>query len=143
MNQGGTQAQQALEQAVADAGLAEKVSSLPQGLDAQIEEGGRNLSGGERQRMAIARAFLRNTPVLIMDEATAGLDNRTARQIDQTLTRKKDLTAILVTHKLTEESLKGCDQILVMKNGRIVGQGDFENLMALKGEFYSLFRIAN
>lgn len=135
--------QQALEQAVADAGLAEKVSSLPQGLDTQIEEGGRNLSGGERQRMAIARAFLRNTPVLIMDEATAGLDNRTTRQIDQTLTRKKDLTAILVTHKFTEESLKGCDQILVMKNGRIVEQGDFENLMALKGEFYSLFRIAN
>ena len=78
-----------------------------------------------------------------MDEATAGLDNRTTRQIDQTLTRKKDLTAILVTHKLTEESLQGCDQILVMKNGRIVEQGDFENLMAQKGEFYSLFRIAN
>lgn len=132
-----------LDQAVKDADLWEKISSLPQGLQAQIEEGGRNFSGGERQRLAIARAFLRNTPVLMMDEATAGLDNRTARQIDQTLTKKKDLTAIIVTHKLTEESLRGCDEIIVMKNGRIVEQGAFDPLMAQKGEFYSLFRIAN
>lgn len=132
-----------IQKAIDDAGLGEKLLSLQLGLDSWIEESGRNFSGGERQRFAIARAFLRGTPILILDEATAGLDNHIAHQIDLLLAGKKDLTAIMVTHKLNEAFLRGCDEIIVLKNGIVSEQGDFDTLMKKTGEFYSLYQIAN
>lgn len=135
--------EQAVLQAVQDAGLYEKLSAVSGGLDSQVEEGGRNFSGGERQRLAIARAFLRGTPVLILDEATTGLDGKVAAQIDQLLFKKEDLTAVVVTHKLTEAFLARCDEIIVVKNGAVVEKGRFDDLLAKAGEFYSLYKIAN
>lgn len=127
--------------AAADAGLSEKVSE--NGLDYHLSESGGNLSGGEKQRIALARALIRKTPVLILDEATAGLDNIIEEEIYSSVLKEKDTMAIVVTHKLNDNILKQMDKIIVMKNGRVVECNTFEKLYDKKGEFYNIYKIYN
>ena len=127
--------------AAADAGLSEKVSE--NGLDYHLSESGGNLSGGEKQRIALARALIRKTPVLILDEATAGLDNIIEEEIYSSVLKEKDTMAIVVTHKLNDNILKQMDKIIVMKNGRVVECNTFEKLYDKKGEFYNIYKVYN
>ena len=106
-------------------------------------ENGANLSGGERQRISIARALLRKSPILLVDEATAALDAATARAVSFSILNLVGMTIIVVTHRLEEAILRRYDKILVMKNGTICEQGKFDTLMQQKGQFYSLFQIAH
>lgn len=106
-------------------------------------ENGANMSGGERQRISIARALLRKSPILLVDEATAALDAATARAVSFSILNLVGMTRIVVTHRLEEAILRRYDKILVMKNGTICEQGNFDTLMQQKGQFYSLFQIAH
>ena len=106
-------------------------------------ENGANLSGGERQRISIARALLRKSPILLVAEATAALDAATARAVSFSILNLVGMTRIVVTHRLEEAILRRYDKILVMKNGTICEQGNFDTLMQQKGQFYSLFQIAH
>lgn len=105
--------------AVNAAGLQKFVSGLPEGLDSAIGENGANCSGGERQRITIARALLRKTPILIMDEATSSLDAETSKQIDSLVLGNPSLTVISVTHKLDKKSEAQYDKIFRMSDGRM------------------------
>ena len=124
-----------------ESGLREMTEKLPQGLDSRIEENGKNFSGGERQRISIARAFIRNAPMVIMDEATSSLDNQTAYQIEQDILTRKGLTALVVTHKLNENTLKLYDEIIVLQHGKIIEKGSFQQLMERQQYFYSLYHV--
>jgi len=122
------------------AGLGPLLEKLPEGIYNDVGEGGKLLSGGERQRIAIARSIITNASILALDEATAALDNETAYLIEKTIL-DMDITAIVVTHRLWSELLKRYDEIIVLKDGRIVEKGKFDDLMKMKGYFYSLFNI--
>lgn len=122
-------------------GLSELIEK--RGEDFVCGENGANLSGGERQRISIARALLRKSPILLVDEATAALDAATARAVSFSILNLVGMTRIVVTHRLEEAILRRYDKILVMKNGTICEQGKFDTLMQQKGQFYSLFQIAH
>lgn len=122
-------------------GLSEFIEK--RGEDFVCGENGANLSGGERQRISIARALLRKSPILLVDEATAALDTATARAVSFSILNLVGMTRIVVTHRLEEAILRRYDKILVMKNGTICEQGNFDTLMQQKGQFYSLFQIAH
>ncbi len=126
--------------AVELAGLAELIKD--KGNDYDCGEGGRNLSGGEKQRVSIARCMIRDTPVLLMDEATAALDNTTAYSVTNAILGIDGLTRIIVTHKLDESLMKKYDEIIVMGKSGIVEKGDFDTLMEKKEYFYSLFNVS-
>lgn len=104
-------------------------------------ENGSALSGGEKQRISIARSLLRRTPVLLVDEATASLDNQTAQHVLESILQLKDLTRIVVTHDLDESILRQYDEILVLKNGTIWEKGTFDGLIEQRGYFYSLYSV--
>ena len=122
-------------------GLSEFIEK--RGEDFVCGENGANLSGGERQRISIARALLRKSPILLVDEATAALDAATARAVSFSILNLVGMTRIVVTHRLEEAILRRYDKILVMKNGTICEQGNFDTLMQQQGQFYSLFQIAH
>lgn len=122
-------------------GLSEFIEK--RGEDFVCGENGANLSGGERQRISIARALLRKSPILLVDETTAALDAATARAVSFSILNLVGMTRIVVTHRLEEAILRRYDKILVMKNGTICEQGNFDTLMQQKGQFYSLFQIAH
>lgn len=122
-------------------GLSEFIEK--RGEDFVCGENGANLSGGERQRISIARALLRKSPILLVDEATAALDAATARAVSFSILNLVGMTRIVVTHRLEEAILRRYDKILVMKDGTICEQGNFDTLMQQKGQFYSLFQIAH
>ena len=126
--------------AVKRSGLSALVAE--RGEDYRCGENGVGLSGGERQRISIARALLRGTPVLMLDEATAALDNQTAFDVTDAILHLNGLTRIVVTHRLDEALMEQYDQIIVMKDGRIVETGKYRELMAAKEYFYSLFTLA-
>ena len=127
--------------ALEGSGLSEFIEK--RGEDFVCGENGANLSGGERQRISIARALLRKSPILLVDEATAALDAATARAVSFSILNLVGMTRIVVTHRLEEAILRRYDKILVMKNGTICEQGNFDTLMKQKGQFYSLFQIAH
>ena len=126
--------------AMEQAGLSEFVRS--HGKDYVCGENGSALSGGEKQRISIARALLRKTKVLLMDEATAALDEITANEIMSSILSVEDLTSIVVTHKLDENVLKRYDRIIVLHNGKVEECGTFEKLLEKKGYFYSLYTVS-
>lgn len=111
-------------------GLSELIEK--RGEDFVCGENGANLSGGERQRISIARALLRKSPILLVDEATAALDAATARAVSFSILNLVGMTRIVVTHRLEEAILRRYDKILVMKNGTICEQGNFDTLMQQK-----------
>ena len=105
-------------------------------------ENGSGLSGGEKQRISIARSLLKKSQVLLVDEATAALDARTAFQVSNAILDLNNLTRIVVTHSLDENLLKRYDCVLTLKNGRITESGSFNDLMEKKGYFHSLFTVS-
>lgn len=124
-------------------GLNKLIDRLPKGINSLVGENGNKLSGGEKQRIAIARALINNTQILILDESTSALDNETAYNLEKSLLDLNDLTLITVTHKLIKSILINYDEIIVMKNGKIIEIGNFYNLLNQKGYFYSLYTIQN
>lgn len=124
-----------IEAAAADAYAKEFIDQLPQGLDTQVGENGVLLSGGQRQRLAIARALLKNSPLLILDEATSALDTESERHIQAALDQvMKGRTTLVIAHRLS--TIEKADMILVMDAGRIVERGTHAQLLALNG-YYS------
>ncbi len=132
---------EAVDSAAARSGLGAVMAA--KGADYRCGENGNGLSGGERQRVSIARALLRKCPVLMLDEATAALDNQTAFEVTDAILHLEGLTRIVVTHRLEENLLRQYDEILVLRDGCITEQGDFETLMAKTGYFYSLYNVSN
>ena len=130
-----------MNSAVNRSGLAAVIAA--KGENYRCGENGNGLSGGERQRVSIARSLLRNTPVLMLDEATAALDNQTAFEVTDAILKLDGLTRIVVTHRLEEALLRQYDEIIVLRDGRIIEQGTFENLMEETGYFHSLFTVSN
>lgn len=133
-------AQADIDRAVRMAGLETLVRE--KSWDYPCGENGSGLSGGERQRVSIARCLLRETPILLVDEATAALDAATAFSITNAILDISGLTRIIVTHQLEEALLRKYDEILVIRKGRVEESGTFESLMANKAYFYSLFNVA-
>lgn len=129
-----------VKKAADQAGLRELIDK--RGLNDSCEENGNKLSGGERQRIAIARALLRGSQVLLLDEATAALDNQTSYAVIDAVLSMKEMTEIIVTHRLEEKLLYQYDEILVMHAGEIVEKGTFQELMQKKGFFYSLYVVS-
>ena len=131
-----------IKKAVQQSGLESYVLENELGLQTLCGENGSNLSGGERQRLSIARALIRKTPILLLDEATSSLDNKVTTEIENSILEIQDLTVLVVTHKLNKNMLKKYNRILFMKNGVIVEDGSFDNLMDRKGEFYKLVELS-
>ena len=128
---------EAVKQSGLDALIAEKGADYPCG------ENGAGLSGGERQRISIARCLLRRTPVLLVDEATAALDAKTAAGVTDAILKLENTTRIVVTHRLEAGQLRRYDEIIVLKNGAVSEKGDFDTLMERRGQLYSLYTVAN
>ncbi len=123
-----------LERAVRDAQLYDFISGLPHGYDTWVGEYGLRLSGGERQRLAVARALLRDAPILILDEATANLDPVTASALLAAIrSRMAGRTVLTITHGLA--GLQAADEILVLRGGRIVERGRHDQLLARDGYY--------
>ena len=115
----------------------EFIEKLPQGFDTVIGENGASLSGGQRQRLAIARALLRNSPVLILDEATSALDTESERAIQSALDElKKDRTVIVIAHRLS--TIENADEILVIDHGEIRERGNHKALLEQNGAYKQL-----
>ena len=131
-----------IKQAVQHSGLESYVLENELGLQVLCGENGSNLSGGQKQRLSIARALIRKTPILLLDEATSSLDNQVTTEIENSILKIQDLTALVVTHKLNELILKKYNRILFMKDGAIVEDGSFDELMDRKGEFYKMFKFS-
>ena len=131
-----------IKQAVQQSGLESYVLENELGLQVLCGENGSNLSEGQKQRLSIARALIRKTPILLLDEATSSLDNQVTTEIENSILKIQDLTALVVTHKLNELILKKYDRILFMKDGSIVEDGSFDELMDRKGEFYKMFKFS-
>lgn len=129
-----------VKKAADQAGLRELIDK--RGLNDSCGENGNKLSGGERQRIAIARALLRGSQVLLLDEAIAALDNQTSYAVIDAVLSMKEMTEIIVTHRLEEKLLYQYDEILVMHAGEIVEKGTFQELMQKKGFFYSLYVVS-
>lgn len=120
--------------------LKELVESLPDGLDTIIGEHGGKLSGGQRQRIAIARALIRNPKVIILDEATSALDSISEKLIQEAINNlTANRTTFIVAHRLS--TIKEADKIAVIRDGKCAEYGTYEELMALKGEFYQMKQI--
>ena len=127
----------AIEAAAADAYAKEFIDRLPEGFDTQVGENGVLLSGGQRQRLAIARALLKNSPLLILDEATSALDTESERHIQAALDQvMKGRTTLVIAHRLS--TIEKADLILVMDAGRIVERGTHAQLLAQKGHYSRL-----
>lgn len=126
------------EEAAAKADIAETIESLPLGYDTEISDSNSGgFSGGQRQRLLLARAFASKPSIMILDEATSALDNISQSKVLKSVYAEK-CTVIMVAHRLS--TVRGCDRIVLLKDGRIAEEGKFDELMDLKGEFYELMR---
>lgn len=130
-----------IEKVIADSGLTEFISELPTGLQYQVGENGSNLSGGQKQRIAVARALIRNKPILILDEGTSAIDMQTAYDIENRLLKMEDLTLITITHHLEPNLLDKYDEIFYMQNGRIKEKGCFKHLINTASCFSEYFHL--
>ncbi len=129
-----------IKRAAHAAHVDEFTDQMPDGLDTQIGDRGALVSGGQRQRIAIARALLKNAPILILDEATSALDTESERHIQQALKElMKNRTTFVIAHRLS--TVESADRIIVMTGGRIVEQGTHSELLAMTGHYAMLHRL--
>lgn len=121
--------------------LDEYVASLENGLDSRVGENGTSLSGGQRQRIAIARAMIKNAPIVVLDEATSALDNKSEKIVQKALDNlMQDKTVFVIAHRLS--TIFNADKILVMENGKLVEEGTHEELLAIQdGRYKSLYNM--
>jgi ATP-binding cassette subfamily B protein len=130
----------AIERAAQLAEASRFIEALPQGYDTVVGERGQRLSGGQRQRIALARAILKNPPVLILDEATAAVDNETEAAIQRSLDWiTAERTTLVIAHRLS--TVRHADRIVVLEQGRIVESGSHEQLIASGGAYVNLWRV--
>ncbi len=130
----------AIERAAQLAEASRFIEALPQGYDTVVGERGQRLSGGQRPRIALARAILKNPPVLILDEATAAVDNETEAAIQRSLDQiTAERTTLVIAHRLS--TVRHADRIVVLEQGRIVESGSHEQLIAAGGAYVNLWRV--
>lgn len=116
------------------------IMKMPKGYDTNIGELGTKISGGEKQRLSIARAILKNAPILILDEATSSLDTEAELEVQEALNNlMKGRTTLVIAHRLS--TIRNADRIIVLVNGEIVEQGDHETLMLKQGEYFRLYNL--
>lgn len=116
------------------------IEALPKGWDTLVGEGGYRLSGGQRQRIAIARAILKDAPLLILDEATSAVDNETEAALQRSISKiSQDRTTIIVAHRLS--TVRNADSIVVFENGSLIEQGTHDDLVAHDGKYAALWRV--
>jgi subfamily B ATP-binding cassette protein MsbA len=116
------------------------IREMPQGLETLIGEDGLRLSGGQRQRLAIARAFLKDAPILVLDEATSALDTESERQVQDALeTLMRGRTTLVIAHRLS--TVQNADRILVLERGRVIESGRHADLVAAEGAYARLYRM--
>ena len=126
-------------EAAKKAGIHYFISTLDKGYDTEISEDGGNISKGQKQLLTIARAFLSNSPVLILDEATSNVDTSTEKRVQEAMTAlMKGRTAIVIAHRLS--TIENADEIIVMSNGSVVEKGTHSSLLEKKGAYYKLYR---
>ena len=128
---------EAILEAAEIANANEFIQNLPQKFDTNIGDSGGTLSGGQKQRLSIARAVLKNPPIMVLDEATSALDTESEQLVQIALEKMmQNRTSLVIAHRLS--TIQKADKIVVMKKGEIVEQGKHEELLALKGEYYKL-----
>lgn len=121
------------------AGAHQFIENLPEGYDTRLGEQGTRLSGGQRQRIAIARAFIRQAPILVLDEATSALDSKAEAEVQGAIDRLEEgRTVICVAHRLS--TLRGMDEVIVLEEGRLVERGGFQELLERDGAFAAMAR---
>jgi ATP-binding cassette, subfamily B, bacterial MsbA len=127
----------AIREAATAANALDFIEKLPQGFNTRVGESGGLLSGGQRQRIAIARAILKNAPILILDEATSSLDTESEQLIQDALDRiMRDRTTLVIAHRLT--TVEHADQVIVLDAGRLVERGTHAELLAMRGRYAQL-----
>ena len=129
--------QQAIEDAAKIANAHDFISELPEGYETNVGDGGNKLSGGQKQRLSIARAVLKNPPIMILDEATSALDTESENLVQNALDNMmKNRTSLVIAHRLS--TIQNADKIVVMQKGEIIEQGKHEELIAQKGAYHKL-----
>ena len=126
---------QEVNQVIEDVGLKDDIDAMPMGIHTVLSESGSTISGGQQQRILIARAIIGRPKVLYFDEATSALDNITQAKVCESLD-KLNMTRIVIAHRLS--TIKNCSRIIVLKDGRIAEEGNYDSLMAKRGLFYDM-----
>jgi ABC-type multidrug transport system fused ATPase/permease subunit len=127
-----------MEEAARDANILDYIQSQPDGFETMLHERGQSLSGGQRQRIAIARMFLHQPRILIMDEPSSALDNESEALIQQAFKRlTRGRTTFIIAHRLS--TIRNADHIIVIDCGKVVEQGNHDSLLALQGVYWHLY----
>ena len=119
---------------------SEFITELPDNWNTLVGEGGHRLSGGQRQRLAIARAILKDAPLLILDEATSAIDNETEAALQRSINKlSENRTAVIIAHRIS--TIRNADRIIVLENGKIIEDGSHDELIAQNGQYSTIWNI--